>query len=82
MYRNVVNTFRVVITNSRKHVTAIFHYSKHALKVQFHIILAILFRNLSGVNCLSYIFPDLMSRVSDLLIYPAVIFLNTICVSV
>ena len=78
MYRTVVNTFRIVLKNSHKHVTTIFHYSTHVLNVSFHITQVILFNHFIGVNCISYMAPDLMSQVSNLLIYMDVIVSNII----
>ena len=62
----------------RKHVTKIFDESTHAFNVSFHIMRVILFRHLIGVNFILYIAPDMISQVSDVLIYPDVIFLNII----
>ena len=78
MYQTVVNTPRIVMTNSHEHVNMVFHESIHALNVWFHIKRVILFCHLIGVNCISYMYPYPMSQVSNLLIYPSVIVSNTI----
>ena len=78
IYRTVVNTFQIVMTNAHDYVTTIFHDSMHALNISFHITLVILFRHLIGVNCISYMAQDQMLQVRYLLIYTAAIFLNTI----
>ena len=53
--------------------------STHALNVSFHIILEILFRHLIRVNCTLYIALDQISQISDILIYPASIVKNIVC---
>ena len=82
IYWTVVNIFRIVLINTHKHMTTITHDSTHALKAPLRMMQAIVFRHFIKVNCISYKAPDLISRVRDLFIYPAVIFSNTICVIV
>ena len=66
------------MTTSREHVTTIFDDSTYALNVSFHIIKAILFHHLIGVNCILYMAPDKISQVSNVLIYLSVIVTNVI----
>ena len=48
------------------------------INVSFHITLAVLFRNIIRVSCISYMAPDPRSHVRDVLIYPDAIVSNTI----
>ena len=66
------------MTNAREHVTTIFDDSTHALKVSFHIMRVILFRHLIIVNCRLYTALKRISKISNVLIYPAVIGKNII----
>ena len=50
----------------------------HELYMSFHITQAILIRHLMGVNYIPYMYPALLSQVSDLFIYPDVMVSNTI----
>ena len=78
MYITVVNMFQVVMNNSSKHVTEIFHDSTHALNVAVLIMRAVLFCHLIRKNCTLYIALDQISQISDILIYPAIIGKNII----
>ena len=47
--------------------------------MSFQITLDVLFHDLIRVHCISYMDPDLTLKVSNVLIYPNAIVLNTIC---
>ena len=66
------------MTSAQEYVTTIFDDSTHELNVSFHIMRAILFRYLIGVNCIFYMALYRILQVSNVLIYPYIIGKNII----